>query len=89
MEALVLGADTYLPEVGKSLTPNILTLKITTWTSQSLANSKLNTSIFLALYPVVLGNFVLAKKKIKSFQHNNHVFMVSQEVKPLFFSPFF
>lgn len=28
MEALVLGADTYLPELGKSLTPNILTLKI-------------------------------------------------------------
>lgn len=45
-EALVLGADTYLPEVNKSLTPNIITLKITPWTFQSLANSKLNTSIF-------------------------------------------
>lgn len=36
----MLGADTYLPEVGKSLTLNILPLKITPSASQLLTNSK-------------------------------------------------
>lgn len=38
MEALVLDADTYPPELGK--TPNVLTFKRMPWTSQSLTNSE-------------------------------------------------
>lgn len=48
MEALVLAADTCLPEVGKSLTPNMLALKIMPWTSQWLTNSKFKHFYFLA-----------------------------------------